>query len=94
MDGIASPDVNRLNQTLFALSSYNGGLTRIRRLRRETAEQGLDTNVWFHNVELAAARIIGRETVQYVRNIYKYFLTFRRIEGKRTARKERVLGRQ
>jgi len=27
-----------------------------------------------------AARRIGRETVQYVSNIYKYYLTYSRIE--------------
>lgn len=93
MDGIASPDVNRLNQTLFGLASYNAGQPRIRRLRLEAAEQGLDPNVWFHNVELAAARVMGRQTVQHVRNIYKYYLVFRQIEDKRTARSERALER-
>jgi hypothetical protein len=32
---------------------------------------GLNPNVWFNNVEIAAAQVIGRETVQYVGNIYK-----------------------
>lgn len=38
-----------------------------------TPEMGLDPNLWFGNVENAAAAIIGRETVQYVSNIYKYY---------------------
>jgi hypothetical protein len=33
---------------------------------------GLDPNIWFGNVENSAAAVIGRETVQYVSNIYKY----------------------
>jgi membrane-bound lytic murein transglycosylase MltF len=40
---------------------------------------GLDPNVWFHNVEVAAAKEIGRETVQYVSNIYKYYIAYRMI---------------
>lgn len=37
---------------------------------------GLDPNVWFGNVENAAAAVVGRETVQYVSNIYKYFIAY------------------
>jgi hypothetical protein len=33
--------------------------------------------VWFRNVEVIAAREIGRETVQYVSNIYKYYIAYR-----------------
>ena len=86
MDTISSPELDRLNKTLFALASYNAGQTRIRRLRRETEQKGLDPNVWFYNVELAVAREIGRETVQYVRNIYKFYLAFRLIEQRRAKR--------
>ena len=37
---------------------------------------GLDPNKWFDNVEVVAAREIGRETVQYVSNIYKYYVAY------------------
>ena len=86
VDGIAGDDVDWLNKTLLALASYNGGQTRIRRLRREAAEQGLDPNVWFHNVELTVAREIGRETVRFVRNVYRYYLVFRLIQKRRAGR--------
>jgi hypothetical protein len=33
--------------------------------------------VWFNNVEVVAARRIGQETVLYVRNIYKYYVTYK-----------------
>jgi hypothetical protein len=36
--------------------------------------------VWFQNVEVVAARRIGAETVTYVRNIYKYYLTYKLLE--------------
>ena len=41
---------------------------------------GLDPNVWRGNVEVVAAREIGRETVTYVANILKYYTAYRLIE--------------
>ncbi len=92
VDRVSSPEVDPLNRIFFALASYNAGQTRIRRLRRETAANGLDPNVWVNNVELAVAREIGRETVQYVRNIYKYYLAYQRVEAKRAQRSSRSAG--
>jgi membrane-bound lytic murein transglycosylase MltF len=66
-----------LNQTLLAFASYNAGPSKIVELRKEAAERGLDPNVWFGNVEHVAARRIGRETVQYVSNIYKYYISYK-----------------
>ena len=45
-------------------------------LRERAAKRGLDPNKWFNNVEVLAAESIGRETVQYVANIYKYYLAY------------------
>ena len=42
---------------------------------------GLDPNLWFRNVEHVAAKRIGRETVQYVSNVYKYYLAYRQLEA-------------
>jgi membrane-bound lytic murein transglycosylase MltF len=70
------PAVSRFNQTLMAFASYNAGPTRVQGLRKKAAEQGLDPNIWFDNVEQVAAREIGRETVQYVANIYKYYIAY------------------
>ena len=33
--------------------------------------------MWFGNVERVASERIGRETVTYVSNIYKYYITYR-----------------
>jgi membrane-bound lytic murein transglycosylase MltF len=66
-----------LNKTLFSFAAYNAGPARVARLRREAERQGLDPNVWFDNVEVIAAKRIGRETVQYVSNIYKYWVAYR-----------------
>jgi membrane-bound lytic murein transglycosylase MltF len=73
------PAIDALNQTLFAFASYNAGPAKVARLRKEANEMGLDSNVWFNNVEVVAAKRIGRETVQYVSNIYKYYIAYRLI---------------
>ena len=61
----------------LAWAAYNAGPARINRLRREAAERGFDPNKWFFNVEKIAAEQIGRETVDYVANINKYYLAYR-----------------
>ncbi|MEN8691622.1 MAG: lytic transglycosylase F [Desulfobacterales bacterium] len=67
------------NKMLFAFASYNAGPARVISLRDKAAKMGLDPNVWFHNVEVVAAKEIGRETVQYVSNIYKYYIAYRMV---------------
>ena len=71
-----------LNKTLFTFASYNAGPARVASLRKEAASEGLDRNVWFRNVEIVAAKRIGRETVEYVGNIYKYYTAYRLIVDK------------
>ncbi|MGD8273842.1 MAG: lytic transglycosylase F [Desulfobacterales bacterium] len=71
--------MDNVDKLLFAFASYNAGPAKVNRLRKETADMGLDPNVWFHNAEIAAAKIIGRETVQYVGNIYKYYIAYRMV---------------
>jgi len=73
----SDPGIDRFNQTLFAFAAYNAGPARIRGLRDKAAKQGYDPNVWFDNVEVIAAKEIGRETVQYVANILKYYIAYR-----------------
>lgn len=75
-------DMDLVNQWLFTFASYNAGPAKVRRLRKEAAVMGLDPNLWFKNVELAAAKRIGRETVQYVGNIYKYYIAYHMIREK------------
>jgi len=80
--------MDHLNKSLFAVASYNAGPARIQKLRDKAAEQGLDPNKWFENVEVVAAKEIGRETVQYVANIYKYYVTYKLIEDERAKRQK------
>lgn len=70
------PEIDEVNRTLFAFASYNAGPNRIRRLRGVAAERGLDPNRWFRNVEVVVANEVGREPVQYVRNIFKYYTAY------------------
>jgi membrane-bound lytic murein transglycosylase MltF len=80
--------MDRVTKGLFAVASYNAGPAKIRQLRRKAEAQGLDPNRWFNNVELVAAKEIGRETVQYVANIYKYYLAYQMIEEERADREK------
>lgn len=57
------------------------GAARINRLRRQAKAQGLDPNQWFSNVEFVARQVNGRETVQYVSNIYIYYVAYRTAYG-------------
>jgi membrane-bound lytic murein transglycosylase MltF len=71
--------MDEVNKLLFAFASYNAGPARINKLRKKADAMGLDPNVWFHNVDIVAAKSIGRETVQYVRNIYKYYISYQMV---------------
>lgn len=72
--------MDALNKALFTFASYNAGPARIRSLRREAQERGLDPNVWFDNVERVVADRVGRETVQYVSSIYKYYIAYTLVQ--------------
>jgi membrane-bound lytic murein transglycosylase MltF len=71
------PKLDSLNKTLMVFASYNAGPNRIARLRKQATTEGLDPNQWFGNVELVVAKDIGQETVQYVSNIYKYYVAYK-----------------
>jgi membrane-bound lytic murein transglycosylase MltF len=77
-----------LNKGLFTFASYNAGPGRVRSLRREAEKRGLNPNVWFGNVERIASERIGRETVTYVSNIYKYYIAYRLLAEESERRKE------
>ena len=73
------PDLDPVNRQLLGFAAYNAGPNRIQRLRRKTAEKGLDPNIWFRNVEVVVAHDVGQEPVRYVSNIYKYYLSYRLV---------------
>jgi membrane-bound lytic murein transglycosylase MltF len=78
--------MDNLNKGLMTFAAYNAGPGRLKQLRRETEKRGLDPNVWFGNVERVASERIGRETVTYVSNIYKYYITYRLISDQQERR--------
>lgn len=76
----ADEGVDALNRALFAIASYNAGPNRIRALRKEAKARGLNPNIWFDNVERVVSEHVGRETVQYVSNIYKYYIAYTLVQ--------------
>ena len=52
--------------------------------------------MWFGNVEQIASERIGRETVTYVSNIYKYYIAYRLVmeenERRQAAKKSITTG--
>jgi membrane-bound lytic murein transglycosylase MltF len=73
-----------LNRHVFAFAAYNAGPARVQKLRTEAGREGLDPNQWFNNVEIVAARDVGREPVEYVRNILKYWVAYRLAQEQAT----------
>ena len=65
------------NRTLFAFASYNAGPGNISKMRKEAEKRGLDPDIWFNNVEMVTAERIGIETTTYVRNIFKYYVSYK-----------------
>lgn len=83
------PGIAPIDRRLFALAAYNAGPRRIVELRRRAAAAGIDPDVWFRQVELLAARHVSREPVEYVRNIYQYYLAYRALFEQETERRAR-----
>jgi membrane-bound lytic murein transglycosylase MltF len=88
----ANEPMDRLNRGLFALASYNAGPARVAGLRKKAAAAGLNPNLWFGNVEMIAAREIGRETVDYVSNIYKYYIAYKALQERANQRDKALAG--
>jgi membrane-bound lytic murein transglycosylase MltF len=73
------PEIDPMNRLLFTFAGYNAGPSRIAGLRKEAPAAGLDPNKWFGNVELLVAQGVGPVTVQYVSNIYKYYVAYKLV---------------
>ncbi len=82
----ADEPMDQLNKTLMTFASYNAGPARVRQLRSEAEKKGLNPNLWFGNVERVASERIGRETVTYVSNIFKYYLAYRLLADQQQRR--------
>jgi membrane-bound lytic murein transglycosylase MltF len=82
------PALDPVDKTLMVFASYNAGPNRIARLRKQAAQEGLDPNKWFGNVELMVAKDVGQETVTYVSNIYKYYIAYKLAVGRKEERQK------
>jgi membrane-bound lytic murein transglycosylase MltF len=95
-DHFNEPGLDVQNRMLFAMAAYNAGQAKIAKCRTLAKNMGYDPNKWFNNVEVAAAKVIGRETTQYVANTYKYYICYRlaadtnrrRVEAEKKATKK------
>jgi membrane-bound lytic murein transglycosylase MltF len=76
------------NRSLFAFAAYNAGPANISKVRRQAAAQGVNPDVWFNQVEHVAARMLGQETVKYVRNVFKYNVAYKLAQETEADRSE------
>jgi len=73
----SSPEISTSARFAFSWAAYNAGPGSVRKMRALAKKMGLDENKWFNHVEIAAGKIIGSETVDYVAHIYKYYIAYK-----------------
>lgn len=73
-------EISDWDRQAFVWASYNAGPKKIRQARALAKKMGLNPNTWFGNVEVATAKLVGREPVRYVANIYRYFVAYRLLQ--------------
>ncbi len=86
----ANEPMDNLNKILFTFAAYNAGPGRVHALRVEAAKRGFDPNVWIDNVEVIAAERVGMETVNYVANIYKYYVAYELLSEREEERQKSI----
>ncbi len=74
------PKIDPESRLLFAFAAYNARPDSHRGAAEESsgARTGSE-NKWFENVELLVSRSVGPETVQYVSNIFKYYVAYKLV---------------
>ena len=78
--------ISALDRVLFSFAAYNAGPGNMKRARSRAKKLGFDPNRWFGNVEIGMYRAVSGEPASYVRNIYKYYVTYQGLEKTRLAR--------
>ncbi len=84
--------ISPLDRVLFSFAAYNAGPGNMKRARRRAKKLGFDPNRWFANVEIGMYRAVSGEPASYVRNIYKYYVTYQGLEESRQAREKALEG--
>ena len=84
----SDPSILKNDQMAFSWAAYNAGPAKVRKMRNLAQKMGLDANVWDSNVEVAAAKMIGRETVEYVNNIFKYYIAYSLVKNQLSKSKQ------
>jgi membrane-bound lytic murein transglycosylase MltF len=82
----SSSEIEPASRVNLSWAAYNAGPAKINRLRTIAKKRGFDPNKWFFNVEKIAAEVIGRETVEYVANINKYYVAYKLEEEEKQKR--------
>ena len=70
------PGIDRVNRHLFAFAAYNAGPTASRDCAARPRPRGW-TRTSGSTTSSLVAEDVGRETVQYVSNIYKYYIAYK-----------------
>ena len=81
-------EIEPLDRILFSFAAYNAGPGNTAKARKRAAQLGFDPNRWFGHVEIGMYRAVSGEPASYVRKIYKYYVTYRRLEQMRQERDE------
>ena len=84
-DPAISPD----DRLAFTWAAYNAGPANVIKMRNRAKKLGLNPDIWFGHVEHAAAKLVGNETVSYVRNIFKYYIAYKMIRDNLEARNDK-----
>lgn len=73
----SDPALTPENRQAFSWAAYNAGPANVIKMRNKAKAMGLNPDIWFANVEIAASKLTGRETVQYVAHIHKYYIAYK-----------------
>jgi membrane-bound lytic murein transglycosylase MltF len=86
------PKISEEDKVLMTFAAYNAGPGNLNKFRRLAEKSNLNPDIWFDNVEIAASRIVGTETMQYVSNIYKYYIAYELVKEREAQKASQKTG--
>jgi membrane-bound lytic murein transglycosylase MltF len=84
--------VTEMERWRFLFAGYNGGPTRINRLREKASASGLDPDIYFNHVERLVIKQRLAETYFYVRQIEAFYLAYSLAEERPAAELLGIVG--